>query len=153
MERRRVRVVDELAHPVLDPVDHRAARDESESVTVDDPRGVDEFRSRVAGPIRVDPIEAVDPAGLARPPEEVAIDRRPRCLHANDRAHVAGRTADVTDDDLGVLVVWDGRRRVRSPVMAHGVAARRFGGKSSVVLLKVTAVSLEGCEPDPGAPL
>jgi hypothetical protein len=106
----RAGVVNEVAHPILDSVDHLAARDEPECVSVCDGRGTgEEGQSRERGSIGVDTIEVVDPVHQAPPPEVMAIDRCARRLDANDGSHVVSVVSEMSDDDLRV-VVWRDER-------------------------------------------
>ena len=139
-------MINEVAHPVLDSVDHPAARDESESVSVDDGRSWDEAIRAVSGSIRVNAIEVVDPVRSARPPEIVAVNRRASRLDANNRPHVVVVViSDMSHDDFRVVVGRDDRRGAGTRM----IVINELIGVGSVVLLEPCAVGREGREGRP----
>src|SRR6059036_1097101 len=133
-------VINEIAHAVLESVEHRAARDESESVSVDDRRSCDQAIRDVAGAIRVNAIEGVLSPVYARPPEIVAVNGRPRRLDSNNRPYVVGGTSEMPDDDLRVVVGRDDRCRAGT----RKIARHDSVWIGSVVLLEPSTVRREG---------
>jgi hypothetical protein len=115
-------------------------------------RDVATGRPDAAGSGRVDTIEpVVVPDSVGSPPQIAAVDRGTRRLDANKRPHVAAVGGHMSDDDLGVLVVGDGR---------SGASARMIGthravsvGVGSVVLEEPDAVGRHGRERSPRAVL
>src|SRR2546428_8541181 len=144
----RDRCCDEVTSSVLDSVNDRATRNETEPVSVDDRRARNDPGGPVPGPIRVNAVKAVDAIRLARPPEIVAVDRRPRRLDTNDRAHVVAGATDMPDDDLGIMVSRDRRRRAGTRMIRSELV-----GEGSVVLLEPAAIGRQRRESGPRAAL